>query len=450
MSLKTPDAKAQFWPTPLKRNVGLFTDLKLFSDALEIGEKHGEFSKIQLAEGLSKRVKGLIFIDELSKRVLDDLVRELMDFEWIQKITKNFPGFTLTGKGKEAIIKYKVDKGAYTQQLIVEMHRVYTIPGWFVNRLWELNPGGQGEIVVPAPLKNWNPESRKWEHKEWDNELAEQAVESIRLIKKISKGAFPSDEQTWLKEVQNAWKRLSNVAPRIVAKQKVIDKKEKKKKGKMKTYAPRRRLFNAMKEAAVNIFFGNKSPATKKTDFKSGKQPLSPRIYMAWCPRLAELGLILYTDSHPQIPGRFIFPVSVFKKNSDMTSFDMLEDIKNPGGEKLFLHHPPDDEGNIKNFLTILYNEHQRFYSRVKSLYVSIMDVRDEVCQQLRISAELFDYFLEMSLPGTKNHNPHTHQYTISLESDIREDQGSGYQKLRRPVIINGRPYSLIAMTKAG
>jgi hypothetical protein len=171
---------------------------------------------------------------------------------------------------------------------------------------------------------------------------------------------------------------------------------------------------------------------------------------MAWCPRLAELGLILYTDSHPQIPGRFIFPVSVFKKNSDMTSFDMLEDIKNPGGEKLFLHHPPDDEGNIKNFLTILYNEHQRFYSRVKSLYVSIMDVRDEVCQQLRISAELFDYFLEMSLPGTKNHNPHTHQYTISLESDIREDQGSGYQKLRRPVIINGRPYSLIAMTKAG
>ena len=448
MSLKTPDAKEQFWPTPLKRNVGLFTDLKLFSDALDIGEKQGKFSKAQLAEGLSKRVKGLIFIDELSKRVLDDLVRELMDFEWIQKVTGNSSKFTLTGKGKEARTKYEEDKRAYIKQLIVKMHRVYTIPGWFVNRLWELNPGGQGEIVVPAPLRNWNPESRKWEYKEWDNELAEQAVESVRLIKKIIDGAFPIDEQTWLEEVKNAWERLSHVLPRTVAKQKTIDRKEKKKKGKMKTYAPRRRLFNAMKEAAVNLFFGNKSPATKKKDFEPEKQPLSSRTYMAWCPRLAELGLILYTDSHPQIPGRLIFPASVFKKNSDMPSFNLLGDIKNPAGEKLYLHQPPVDDANIKNFLTILYNAHQRYYSRVKSLYVSIMDVRDEVCRQLRISAELFDGFLKMSLPGTKNTSPHNHRYTISLESDIREDQGSGYQKLRRPVIIDGKPYSLIAMTK--
>jgi hypothetical protein len=75
MSLKTPYKESQFWPAPKKRNVGLFTDLKLFSDALEIGEKQGEFSKTQLAEGLSKRVKGLVFIDELSKRVIDDLVQ---------------------------------------------------------------------------------------------------------------------------------------------------------------------------------------------------------------------------------------------------------------------------------------------------------------------------------------------------------------------------------------
>ncbi len=76
------------------------------------------------------------------------------------------------------------------------------------------------------------------------------------------------------------------------------------------------------------------------------------------------------------------------------------------------------------------------------------MDARDEVCRQLRISAELFDYFLKMSLPGGKNYSPHSQRYTISLESDIREDQGGSYQKLRRPVIIDGKPYSLIAMTQ--
>jgi len=450
MNLITTDAKTLFWPTPLKRNVGLFTDLKLFSDALEIGEKQREFSKSQLAEGLSKRVKGLIFIDELSKRVLDDLIRELMDFEWIQKAPANSSKFMLTGKGKEARTKYEVDKRSYIKQLIVEMHRVYTIPGWFVNRLWELNPGGQGEIVVPAPLRSWIPESRKWENQKWDMELDEQVVEAVRLIKKISDGAFPIDEKTWLKEVKNAWERLSNIPPRTIAKQKITDKKEMKEKGKIKTYAPRRRLFNAMKEAAVNLFFGNRNPVSGKADFASGKQPLYSRNYMAWCPRLAELGLILYTDSHPQIPGRLIFPVSVFKKNSDMASFHALEDINNPTGERLFLHQPPADETNIKKFLAVLYHEHQRFYSRVKSLYVSIMDVRDEVCRQLKISAESFDYILKMSLPWIKNHSPQSQGYTISLESDIREDQGSSYQKLRRPIIIDRKPYSLIAMTETG
>lgn len=446
MNMNPPDIKSSFWPTPLKRNVGLFTDMKLFSDALEIGEKQGEFSKAQLAEGLSKRVKGLLFIDQLSKRVLDDLVRELIEFEWMQK-TENASTFSLTEKGKEVRNLYEVNNKLYTNRLIEEMHRIYTIPGWFVNRLWELNAGGQGEIVIPAPLRSWNPESRAWENKKWDKELAEQAVESIRLIKKISEGAFPFDESTWLAEVKNTWVRLSNVLPRTVAKQKTIDKKEKRKKGKMKTYAPRRRLFNAMKEAAVNLFFGNKNPLTQKLDYISGKPPLSSRYYMAWCPRLSELGLILYTDSYPQIPGRLIFPVSVFKKNSDTTSFSVLNVIKNPDEEELCLHQPPMDETNIKKFFTTLYRGHQRFYSRVKSLYVSIMDVRDFACQQLRISTEIFDDFLKASLTETKNHS---FEYTISLESDIREDQGSGYQKLRRPVIIEGKPYSLIAMTKAG
>jgi hypothetical protein len=127
-----------------------------------------------------------------------------------------------------------------------------------------------------------------------------------------------------------------------------------------------------------------------------------------------------------------------------------VEDIKNPAGERLYLHQPPNDEINIKKFLDVSYHEHQRIYSKVKSLYVSIMDVRDEVCRQLKISAELFDFFLKTSLTWIKKHISQGQGYTISLESDIREDQGSGSQKLRRPVIIDGKPYSLIAMTKTG
>ena len=44
----------RYWDTPGKRSVGLFTDLRLFSDALDIAQFYTIFSKKQLKEGLSK------------------------------------------------------------------------------------------------------------------------------------------------------------------------------------------------------------------------------------------------------------------------------------------------------------------------------------------------------------------------------------------------------------
>jgi hypothetical protein len=239
-----------------------------------------------------------------------------------------------------------------------------------------------------------------------------------------------NQKKTWLTEVQIAWERLSNLAPRGTGIARV-------------SYAPRRRLFSAMKEAAVKLLMGNRNPVTKKYDFESTSPPLTPRKYMAWCPRLAELGLIFYTDFHPKIPGRLIFPVSVFKKNAQNSSFEELKPIKSTRGESLFLHHPKWE--NFENFVDTLYEEYQRAYSRVKSLYVSLLDVRDEVCRRLRLSADYFDIFLKNGLKESLDSQV---PYSISLETDIREDQGSGYQILRRPIVIDGKPYSLIAMTK--
>jgi hypothetical protein len=384
----------------------------------------------------------LIFIEKLSPRVIDDLVRELSDFEWIKKIGERSLLFILTEKGEKVRKSFISNTAQYIEQLTFQMQKIYAIPGWFVNRLWDLNPEGQGEIALPAPLRKWNPESRGMGNKKWDDELGDQALEPVRLINKICNGAFPVEETLWIKEVQNAWNRLSNIPPRKVSKIPAVQKNSQVEKGKIEFYAPRRRLFNAMKEAAVKLLFGNRNPRTGHPDFESDNPPLSARIYMAWCPRLAELGLIFYSDFHPQIPGRIIFPVSVFKNAGHNSSFKILSEIQTPGNEFLYLHQP---KFKGKEFTDYLFHEHQRLYSKVKSLYVSIMDVRDEVCRKLRISAELFDEFLKEAIDES---TAHPFPYSISIETDIREDQGGSYQKLRRPVIINGKPYSLIAMTK--
>lgn len=425
--------KNKHWDNPVKRSVGLFTDLRLFADALDIARFYDVFSKKQLREGLSKRVKGLIFIKELSLRVINHLVRELVDFGWIGQFGNgSHSHYRLTENGSKVIELLKNGKQKYFELLILKMHEIYTVPGWFVNRLWDLNPDGQGEIVIPAPMKSWNPKSKPWEDKEWNRELSEQVRNSFRSVSKICEGAFPVSEETWIDNVRMSWDRLSNLKRRNI-----------KEKGLIKTYAPRRRLFNAMKEAAVHLLFGNVNFISKAAEFQISKRILPTRNYMVWCPRLSELGLIFYTDSHPRIPGRLIFPVSVFKGGEQTSSFNRIEGIRNPTGDSLFIHQPGWQE--LNSFSDVLFGEHQRAFSSIKSLYVSILDVRDEVCRLLRISAHYFDKFLEKAIDESSNNN---FKYSISIESDIREDQGRGYQKLRRPVFVSGKPYSLIAMTK--
>lgn len=433
----------KYWKTPNKRSVGLFTDLRLYYEALNITRRKETVTKAQLTEDLSKRVKGLIFIEKLSGRVIYDLIRELINFGWLRPKKAHTPSFTMTENGIEAMSTFQRDRHVYLEILILKMQNVYTIPGWFVNRLWDLNPEGQGEVIVPAPPRKWNPQARQWEDKEWTDELSEQVLASRRIIRSVCSGGFPFNEQIWFVEVQKSWLRLSHtVRRRTVAR----PRSEEKEKGKMKTYAPRRRLANAMKEAAVNLMFGNQNPQSRDNDFTAHKQPLSTRLYMAWCPRLAELGLIFYTDFHPSVPGRLIFPVSAFKKTSRQPAFRVLDEITNPSNEMLSLHQPNWKQFKTQ-FLTTLYVEHQKVYATVKSFYVSIFDVRDEVCRQLRISADCFDSFLKNAIGESLSSGK---RYAISLETDVREDQSSAYQRIRRPVVMDGTQFSLIALTKTG
>ena len=310
------------------------------------------------------------------------------------------------------------------------MQNLYSIPGWFVDRLWKINPNGFGEIIIPLPPKSWQPKSKEWEEKEWVIDLENQTIKSWEMSNLIRNDSLPFPKEEWIKLVKFHWERLGNVKRRKVGGKKKNDDKL------METYQPRRRLSNAMKEASINLFFGTKI----FDDIASKTNPLSTRNYMVWCPRLAELELIWYTDSHPKISGRLIFPTSVFKNKDSRAQFYKINAIRNPEGKYLFLHQPEIKQ--IPKFETILFNEHQNAFFRKKSLYVSLFDVRDEVCRRLRISAGTFDKLLQ-TLINRKNEN-----YSISLETDIREDQSSGSQKLRRPIIINNLSYSLIAMTK--
>ena len=431
----------QLWNKPTSRNVGYFLDLGLYSEALEVAAERGAITATYLRQELRQRTRGLLFVEKQSKRVANDLVRELHEFGWLERangagqLLENVP-YKLTPKGNEIL---KLPNNAIRRHLAIKMQSRYTIPGWFVYRLWQINPQGQGEVILPAPARGWRPEPRQWEQKEWTDELAFQVLEAAKMAQSACLGSFPIEDEIWVRTVCKIWKHLGTWKQK--GKAEVSDKIN----NKGAAFSPRGRLAMAMRAASVELLFGTTPPGQYAQDIASNKSPIMPRTFRVWCPRLADLELIFYTDKHPYITGRLIFPTAVFRHEAPQPPFEKLDDIRNPLGEFLWIYQPGWDLKG-RAFLQTLIQTHQLISRRTGTLYVSLLDVRDEVCRRLRLSATFFDEFLKRAF--RESLRPEA-PYSISLETDIREDQRSGSGLLRRPIWIEGVPHSLIAIGKA-
>jgi hypothetical protein len=429
------------WDPPRSRDVGLFTDLTLYAEALQLAQEQGTVTASYLQRELRQRLLGLLLVKQQSPRAVQDLIRELRQFGWLEPLDGSGRPLAsaphmLTEAGSKALTLSKSHPHAFHRRLAVAMHQLYVIPGWFVARLWQINSDGQGEVILPIPLPGWRPRSRGWAEWEWNNELEEQTLAVLHQAQRASTTAFPVAESDWLLAVEQAWERLSTLKPRGLQTNKTREPAAR--------YRPRRRLTQAMREAAVGLLFGSVPYGSDKPDFSSQRPPLYPRTFMAWCPRLEVLEMIFYTDWHPQVPGRLLFPTAVFRSEAPESRFELLTQIVHANDTSLWLHQPQWEELR-EEFCQTLVAVHQHISARVNSLYISLLDVRDEVCRQLRLSAAKFDEFLTLALDESLYSKL---PLSISVETDIREEQRSGSGLLRRPVYIRDVPHALIALAR--
>ncbi len=376
-------------------------------------------------------------VQRQSKRTVERLMRELRYFDWLQP--RPISGeklittpHVITSEGQKALALSQKDARAFRRLLTVKMQRVYVIPGWFIARLWQINPTGQGEVILPTPLDGWRPSSKDWNDNTWDKTLHTQVLAVAQRARESSPDAFPIRDEAWLSTVRRAWDRLSALKPR-----------SKRKRGSA-TYRPRARLALAMREAGVGLLFDRAPYGADEPDFSGDRPPIYPRTFMGWCPRLETLEMLFYTDWHPQVPGRLLFPTSVFRSSAPKERFEPLEDVQQPNGDLLWLHQPTW-VAMQKLFLDTLISVYQYQATRSVSRYVSLLDVRDEVCRQLRLSSLCFDHFLEQAvreLPGSD------FPWSVALETDVLEGQSSGAGQLRRPVYVEDVPHTLIALAR--
>lgn len=418
------------WPTPQSFGVGLFTDFRLYWEALHVAAINPSFSIEDLFDELPHRVKGLMYVEGFKRRTYQDLIRELTQYGYIER-TGNSSLYRITPSGWSMLQLYKDSPSAAQYRLLSEMQSVFVTPAWLINRMWELNRIGQGQIVIPAPLKEWKSAPRAWNDYLWTKELEIVSIESYDRINYVLPNSFPVEKYKWIEELRYEYERAGTLKPRRSVSSEEIKKVN---------YNPRARLSMAMKNVAVRLLFSRNNPITKQLDFSNSRAQLTHRAFTVWCPRLEEFGLIMYTDYKPEIPGRLIFPTSAFKVSGCYKDYEEIDSLQTPGGKKLYVFSPHWE--SIKHiFIRTLRDTYDYFYNIQRIIYISLQDIRDEVCRQLRINPKLFDLFLkntyEESLKGLLH-------VSLSLETDLRQDMK--VQINRRGVYINNNLYTLIAI----
>lgn len=424
----------QTWPTPKLYGVGHFTEFNLYREALSIAISKGFISKDILIREIPQRIKGLIVVDSISRTSYQDLIRELVHYKFIEKAHKqndNIDRYNISSLGSEYIRLCDSNPSEASDFLLKAMQEVFITPAWFVARLWELNPDGQGQIVIPLPIKEWHPKARKWKNNIWTNELEDVCITTAKLIQNRIPGAFPFKLDTWCHKLKDEYVRLGAQHPKTNNQD--IDESD-------VQFSPRNRLSLAMKTIAVREFFSRRNPVTKHLDFPNKRSDMTHRSFMVWCPRLESFNLIFYTDNNPEIPGRLLFPISSFRENADSSRFTKKVFVKDANNFPLWLH-TPSWENIEERFIETLIEVYEMYYDKQAIIYISLQDIRDEVCRLLRISPILFESFLQKTYELSIQRKI---KYSISLETDLRLDMK--LQINRRGVYLDGIMYSLIAI----
>jgi hypothetical protein len=425
------------WPQPQSRDVGVLSDPSLYAEALQIAQDQGLVTKQVLQREIGPRLRGMLFVKQQSARVARQLILELQRYGWVRADeggrVRSGAACRLSVEGAAALAESQSNPRAFRRTLVGRMHDVFVIPGWMVNRLWQINPHGQGEVILPSPLPDWHPETRPWEDAPWSHELERQTLRTAARARVASPFAFPIEDAPWTEAVRQAWTHLSGRRPR-----------GRRAERKPPRYSPRRRLAQAIRRATIHLLFGRELQGTHDVNYGGIKPPFYLASFEIWCARLQALEILFYTDWHPDVPGRILFPVALFRDcPAASRQFECLPAIRHPDGRPLCLHQPEWGAWR-ERFWQALVKVHRGISQQVRARYVSLLDVRDEVCRQLRLSAHRFEEFLERALQETP---PDSCPWHISAETDLREDLRSGRGLLRRPVYIRRVPHTLIAMT---
>ena len=420
------------WPAPRQPQIALVGDLTVHADVLAIVAAQPDATVALVNRELAPRLRASRQVERYGPATVRGVLEELSHYGWLSSRIADVGGkrqrvYSISDTGTSAERMAAEGSRLFLRLFADRMQAAYTIPGWFVDRLWKINPTS-GEVILPAPVPDWEASSAARDAGVWCRELEQLTEESAHAARRASPSAFPVTDQDWVRAVTEAWEHVKG-------------RKRRTKSAALDNFAwTRAGLALAMRIAALRLLFCG-TPYGHTTPDIPIERPLAVKTLKPWCPRLQTFEMIGYTDSLPEVSGRLLYPTSVFRESAPGDQYTRVETICHPDGRSLYIHLPAW-EGVRERFWQILIAAYQGVTKRVLSRYVSLLDVRDEVCRQLRLSTLAFDEhfarLLEEPLLACS--------WQVSIETDVREGQQAGGQAERRPVYVNNTPYTLIAL----
>jgi hypothetical protein len=159
-----------------------------------------------------------------------------------------------------------------------------------------------------------------------------------------------------------------------------------------------------------------------------------------WIYRAKQIGIIHATEFYPNFNGRVVYPTSVLVESTESKDFQEL--YAYPDGMKLYIHEP-QGEKNQEKFVDYLVKAYSTLRRRNRNYFINLLALRELVCYHMRISAYLFDRFLEqtykLGLAGKS-------RVRISLEVDKLPEETKAMYLKREPVIVDGKSRNIIAI----
>ncbi len=343
---------------------------------------------------------------------------ECKNFNLVQedKLTKTI---LLTEDGYKLLEAFKSNKHQYKEILLQLMEKKYNAFSYLLSKFYEISPQKSGLIIFP----NYSPNDLGFSKSEF-----ETMGVVYKYIQKYEQ-KIVDDLKKYINQKYIVTNETTELISELMNKNYVSDNLLEK--------------FNLKKYNAVvrktQIYWRNR--LLEFYGINSRWQ-----AFEIWIYRAKQLGILNTTPFYPDFLGQIIYPVSIItqKKLANSINYKCVLNYNN----KKFLYKREVQWQTIENeFFNELWNVYSELKKRNRINFLSLHNIKEIVCYNLKISYEQFSEFLSEAYDKSLNGNT---SYTISLEADKLPEETNAIYIKREPIFINGKNRNIISLSYRG